>query len=69
VASVARDAGAVVVDLLPAYRSLHWELLVVDGTNDEHPNEIAHRIAADHIVAVVNGLVPTAPVSRRVATP
>ncbi len=64
VTSVARDAGALVVDLLPAYRGLHWELLVVDGPNDEHPNEIAHRIATTRIVAAVNGLFPVSPASR-----
>ena len=42
----AAAAGARVVDLLPAYRGLRWDLLVVDGVDDEHPNEIAHRIAA-----------------------
>jgi lysophospholipase L1-like esterase len=61
VASVARDAGAVAIDLLPAYRDLRWELLVVDGPNDEHPNEIAHRIAAATILRTVNELVEAAP--------
>ena len=44
-----REAGAKVVDLLPLYRGLRWDLLVVDGADDEHPNEIAHRIAAQAI--------------------
>ncbi len=46
VAQAAAQAGARVVDLLPAYRGLRHELLVVNGDLDEHPNEIAHRIAA-----------------------
>ena len=50
VAQAAAEAGAKVVDLLPRYRRLDWRLLVVDGAADEHPNEIAHRIAAQAIV-------------------
>ena len=46
VAQAAAAAGARVVDLLPVYRGLRCDLLVVDGADDEHPNEIAHRIAA-----------------------
>jgi hypothetical protein len=45
-AGLARAAGATVLDLLPVYRGLRWEILVVNGPRDEHPNEIAHRIAA-----------------------
>ena len=52
------EAGAKPVDLLPAYQSLHWELLVVDGAWDEHPNEIAHRIAARAIADEIDKLVP-----------
>lgn len=58
VASAATQAGAHVVDLLPAYRGLRWELLVSDGVNDEHPNEIAHRIAADVLVPALDEVVP-----------
>jgi hypothetical protein len=64
VAHVATEAGAKVVDLLPRYRGLRWELLVVDGPRDEHPNEIAHRIAAQRLVRAVDALVP-----RESATP
>jgi hypothetical protein len=46
VSHAASAAGAKVVDLLAVYRGLRWDLLVVDGVDDEHPNEIAHRIAA-----------------------
>ena len=49
VGQVAAEAGAMVVDLLPFYRGVDWRLLVVDGADDEHPNEIAHRIAAQAI--------------------
>ena len=46
VAGLAGASGATVLDLLPAYRGMRWEILVVNGPRDEHPNEIAHRIAA-----------------------
>jgi hypothetical protein len=58
VADAAGEAGAKVIDLLPAYRGLRWELLVVDGAADEHPNEIAHRIAAHVILRALDDVVP-----------
>ena len=58
VAQVAGEAGAKVVDLLPLYRGLDWRLLVVRGADDEHPNEIAHRIAAQAITRAVDEVVP-----------
>jgi hypothetical protein len=58
VAQAAGEAGAKVVDLLPLYRGLDWKLLVVDGADDEHPNEIAHRIAAQAIARAVDEVVP-----------
>ena len=63
VAQAAGEAGAKVVDLLPRYASVDWRLLVVDGANDEHPNEIAHRIAAQAIARAVDEVVarPAAP--------
>jgi lysophospholipase L1-like esterase len=54
----AAAAGAHVVELLPAYRGLRWELLVVDGVDDEHPNEIAHRIAANVILSALDDVLP-----------
>jgi len=54
VAAASSAAGAMVVDLLPAYRGLRWELLVVNGPLDEHPNEIAHRIAADTLIEALD---------------
>ena len=58
VAQAAAEAGARVVDLLPRYRGLDWRLLVVDGANDEHPNEIAYRIASQAIAREVRELLP-----------
>jgi hypothetical protein len=58
VSQAAAEAGAKVVDLLPAYRGLRWDLLVVDGVDDEHPNEIAHRIAAGTILHALDEVVP-----------
>ena len=58
VAEAAGEAGAKVVDLLPAYRGLRSDLLVVDGVDDEHPNEIAHRIAAGVILHALDDVVP-----------
>ena len=58
VGDAAADAGAKVIDLLPAYHGLRWELLVVDGANDEHPNEIAHRIAANVILRGLDDALP-----------
>jgi hypothetical protein len=61
VARAASVSGAKVVDLLPRFQGLRWELLVVDGPRDEHPNEIAHRIAAEALVRTVDEVVPRAP--------
>jgi hypothetical protein len=58
VAHAAGEAGAKVVDLLPLYRGIDWRLLVVDGADDEHPNEIAHRIAAQAIARAIDEVVP-----------
>jgi hypothetical protein len=61
VAQAAAAGGARVVDLLPAYRGLRFELLVVDGAADEHPNEIAHRIAAGVILKAIEDVLPPPP--------
>ncbi len=58
VAEAAAAAGARVVDLLPVFRGLRWDLLVVDGVDDEHPNEIAHRIAAGALLKALDDVVP-----------
>lgn len=60
VARAAREAGASVVDLLPVYRGVRWDLLVVDAENDEHPNEIAHRMAAQALLTALDEVVPGA---------
>jgi hypothetical protein len=57
VAEAATAAGAKGVDLLPAYRGLRWDVLVIDGAEDEHPNEIAHRIAAEVLLKAFDDVV------------
>jgi hypothetical protein len=57
IARAAAAAGAQVVDLFPAYEGLRWDVLVVNGAADEHPNEIAHRIAADHLLRALDGAI------------
>ena len=61
VAQAAAESGAKVVDLLPAYKDLRWELLVVNGSEDEHPNEIAHRIAAGTMLHAMDDVIPGTP--------
>jgi len=61
VAQAAGHAGARVVDLLPSYRGLRWDVLVVDGADDEHPNEVAHRIAASTLLHELDAVIPPAP--------
>ena len=61
IAHAAAEAGARVVDLLPAYRGLRWDVLVVNGADDEHPNEIAHRLAAGVILRALDDVVPFTP--------
>lgn len=58
IAAAASSAGARVLDLLPVYRGLRSDLLVVDGADDEHPNEIAHRLAAGAMLKVLDEVVP-----------
>lgn len=53
VAGAARGAGAGVVDALPFFEGLDWRLLVVEGAQDEHPNELAHRIAAQALTSAL----------------
>jgi hypothetical protein len=58
VARAAAAAGAHVVDLLPRFRGLRPEALVVDGANDEHPNEVAHRLATGVLRRAVDDVLP-----------
>jgi hypothetical protein len=67
IAQAASAAGARVVDLLPAYRGLRWDLLVVDGVDDEHPNEIAHRIAAQALLKALDDVIPRTAAARAAA--
>jgi hypothetical protein len=55
IAASFRPLRLMLVDLLPYYRGLDWKLLVVEGAADEHPNEIAHRIAAQALLRAVDG--------------
>ena len=52
-AAALRSAGVTFVDLLPYYQGMDWHLLVVEGARDEHPNEIAHRIAAQALISAL----------------
>jgi hypothetical protein len=61
VGEAARAAGATVVDTLPYYRDLDWHLLTVEGAADEHPNELAHRIAAQALLAGLEGVLGPPP--------
>jgi hypothetical protein len=58
VSQAAAESGARVIDLLPRYRGLRSDLLVVDGVDDEHPNEIAHRIAANALLHELDDVLP-----------
>ena len=71
IAHAAAEAGARVVDLWPLYRGLRWDVLVVDGADDEHPNEIGHRIAAGALVRALDDVLPKgpAPATAPLATP
>lgn len=68
VGAVVRSAGATLVDLLPYYRGMDWHLLVVEGEKDEHPNELAHRIAAQALLAALESipLPPPQPIPKPV---
>ena len=59
VQAIAATDWARPLDLLPAFRGLEWRYLVVDGANDEHPNEIAQRIAAQTLAAALTDVLPS----------
>jgi len=69
VAQAAAAAGARVVDLFPAYEGKRWDLLVVDGASDEHPNEIAHRIAAGVLLRALDDVLAPKPLPAAVPLP
>jgi len=58
ISNAAAAAGARVVDLLPSYRGLKEELLVVEGAADTHPSELAHRIAALTLFRALREILP-----------
>jgi hypothetical protein len=58
VAHAAARSGARVLDLRPQYDGLDWRLLAVAGPDDEHPNEIAHRIASQAIAREIRAVLP-----------
>ncbi len=51
-------AGINLLDLLPYYEGMDWRLLVVEGERDEHPNEIAHRIAGQALFRALESVLP-----------
>lgn len=69
VAESARSAGAIPLDLFPHYRGLDWTHLVVNGADDEHPNEIGHRIAAQAVAEEIDRLFPKTSERNPKATP
>ncbi|MDX1501050.1 MAG: SGNH/GDSL hydrolase family protein [Thermoanaerobaculia bacterium] len=60
VAELAEGEGIATLDLLPAYAGVDARRLAVLPFTDPHPNELAHRIAADRIVEelVARGWAP-----------
>jgi hypothetical protein len=69
VAQAATAAGANVLDLLPVFHGLRSDLLVVDGNNDEHPNEIAHRITSRALLRKLPEVLPERQGHRTEAAP
>lgn len=66
VGEIFRASGAEVVDLLPYYRGMDWRLLVVEGERDEHPSELAHRIASQALVSAIESSRPEYALEARV---
>lgn len=63
IAAACREAGCEFIDLLEVYRGHRAEDLWVHPT-DQHPNEIAHRLAAERIAACLLSQVQPASTSR-----
>jgi lysophospholipase L1-like esterase len=55
IAAACREAGCECINLLDTYRGLDAPSLWVHPT-DQHPNEIAHRLAAERIAEYLRGL-------------
>lgn len=68
---VARRDGYRVLDLLPVYRGVEGSRLPVTPFTDAHPDELAHRLAAQEIARylLAKGLVPTRTQEGRAETP
>ncbi len=64
-----KEAGIAGFDLLPVYRGIPPERLQVIPGADSHPNEIAHRMAAERLLAILSHqkLVPETSVPTRVS--
>jgi hypothetical protein len=60
IASLLSSLGIPALDLLAAFRGIPPQRLVLEPQGDRHPNEIAHRIAAERIELWLEekGLVP-----------
>ena len=52
--------GIAAVDLRPLYEGVETRRLVVTPFTDAHPNELAHRIAADYLADQVRGCLTVA---------
>lgn len=60
VLAASRKAGLTAHDLLGAFRGMNAESLWVHGS-DQHPNEEAHRIAAEYAAPLLAPLLPSCP--------
>ena len=65
ISALCRSTGVGFVDLLPYYRGMDWRLLVVEGARDEHPNELAHRIAAQALLTSLDTALASPAAPRR----
>ncbi len=67
----AKEIGIQSLDLLRAYRGIDARWLAVTPFTDPHPNELAHRVAADRLVRylIKQGLVPIRDEDPSEATP
>ncbi len=67
----AKEIGIPSLDLLRAYRGIDARRLAVTPFTDPHPNELAHRVAADRLVRylIKQGLAPIRDEDSSEATP
>ena len=59
--SAAAELGIPVLDLLTAFTGMDTRRLAVEPFADAHPNELAHRLAAEAILETLieRGMLPT----------